>query len=307
MSDQFGHDPSSHDWRRLPDHPDLRHLKLEAKRRLSDGEFTNLQQAQRAIAQEHGVASWTQLKRLIEEKSQGDVAPACSFCGKGPSETGRLFAGPGVWICDVCVTTCYGLLEQLGDLSPDQDEDGPSMDADGATPGRIVRTGADPESEPDATMATIAYLQQLALAGRRREALAGFGALWLQLEHSTDHIARVYVAHYLADLQNDATSELEWDFRALNAASEAESTPSGAERIRQLRPSLHLNAARGLHRIGREAEAREQLALSERGRMNLSETGYGYLIRTEITRARADMDSVESLPLPLSIEKHGSA
>ncbi|MDN6556770.1 MAG: hypothetical protein L0K74_09800 [Acidipropionibacterium acidipropionici] len=124
---------------------------------------------------------------------------------------------------------------------------------------------------------------------------------WRQLEHSTDHIARVYVAHYLADLQSDAASELEWDFRALNAASEAESAPSGAERIRLLRPSLHLNDARGLHRIGREAEAREQLALAERGQVNLPETGYGYLMRTEITRARADMDSVESLPLPTPI------
>ncbi|GAA4586005.1 hypothetical protein GCM10023194_30680 [Planotetraspora phitsanulokensis] len=52
--------------RALPDRPSLRYLKLEAKRRLSAGEFATLHQAQLAIAREHGLPSWAALKEHIE-------------------------------------------------------------------------------------------------------------------------------------------------------------------------------------------------------------------------------------------------
>jgi CubicO group peptidase (beta-lactamase class C family) len=52
--------------RALPDRPSLRYLGLEAKRRLSAGEFATLHQAQLAIAREHGLSSWTALKQHIE-------------------------------------------------------------------------------------------------------------------------------------------------------------------------------------------------------------------------------------------------
>ena len=51
--------------RALPDQPNLRYLKVEAKRRLSAGEFTTLHEAQLAIAREHGLPSWTALKEHI--------------------------------------------------------------------------------------------------------------------------------------------------------------------------------------------------------------------------------------------------
>ena len=41
--------------RSLPGRPNLRHLKLEAKRRLAAGEFPTLHDAQPAIAREHGL------------------------------------------------------------------------------------------------------------------------------------------------------------------------------------------------------------------------------------------------------------
>jgi hypothetical protein len=44
--------------RTLPARPSLRHLKLEAKRRLASGEFVTLHDAQSAIAREHGLSSW---------------------------------------------------------------------------------------------------------------------------------------------------------------------------------------------------------------------------------------------------------
>ena len=30
----------------------------------------------------------------------------CSFCGKSHAEVRKLIAGPGVYICDSCITVC---------------------------------------------------------------------------------------------------------------------------------------------------------------------------------------------------------
>jgi ATP-dependent Clp protease ATP-binding subunit ClpX len=36
----------------------------------------------------------------------------CSFCGKSHAEVRKLIAGPGVYICDSCITVCKGILEK---------------------------------------------------------------------------------------------------------------------------------------------------------------------------------------------------
>ncbi len=36
----------------------------------------------------------------------------CSFCGKSHAEVRRLIAGPGVYICDSCITVCKGILDK---------------------------------------------------------------------------------------------------------------------------------------------------------------------------------------------------
>jgi CubicO group peptidase (beta-lactamase class C family) len=56
--------------RSLPPRPSLRHLKLEAKRRLASGEFSALHQAHAAIAREHGLQSWTALKAAASGPGQ---------------------------------------------------------------------------------------------------------------------------------------------------------------------------------------------------------------------------------------------
>ncbi|QUQ63555.1 serine hydrolase domain-containing protein [Kutzneria sp. CA-103260] len=56
--------------RALPERPNLRFLKMEAKRRVTAGEFGALHEAQLAIAREHGFASWTALKTTIENESR---------------------------------------------------------------------------------------------------------------------------------------------------------------------------------------------------------------------------------------------
>ncbi|HEY1488816.1 MAG TPA: hypothetical protein VGF84_22095, partial [Micromonosporaceae bacterium] len=52
--------------RSLPARPNLRFVKLEAKRRLAAGEFPALHAAQSAIAHEHGFPSWAAFKDAIE-------------------------------------------------------------------------------------------------------------------------------------------------------------------------------------------------------------------------------------------------
>lgn len=51
--------------RSLPDRPNLRYLRLEAKRRLAAAEFGSLHEAQAVIAREHGQPSWAVLKQLV--------------------------------------------------------------------------------------------------------------------------------------------------------------------------------------------------------------------------------------------------
>ncbi len=51
--------PGQANSRSLPGRPNLRHLKLEAKRRLAAGEFGSLHEAQVAIAREHGWPGWS--------------------------------------------------------------------------------------------------------------------------------------------------------------------------------------------------------------------------------------------------------
>jgi CubicO group peptidase (beta-lactamase class C family) len=58
--------------RPLPGQPNVRYLKLEAKRRLAAGEFATLHDAQLAIAREHGARSWSALRRLLEDGAQPD-------------------------------------------------------------------------------------------------------------------------------------------------------------------------------------------------------------------------------------------
>jgi len=36
----------------------------------------------------------------------------CSFCGKSHAEVRKLVAGPGVYICDSCITVCKGILDK---------------------------------------------------------------------------------------------------------------------------------------------------------------------------------------------------
>jgi ATP-dependent Clp protease ATP-binding subunit ClpX len=49
----------------------------------------------------------------------------CSFCGKSHAEVRKLIAGPGVYICDSCITVCKGILDKEGRAEPLEGEDAP--------------------------------------------------------------------------------------------------------------------------------------------------------------------------------------
>ena len=46
-------------------------------------------------------------------KSLKRRALRCSFCGKGADEVQKLIAGPRVYICDVCISSCNNILAAL--------------------------------------------------------------------------------------------------------------------------------------------------------------------------------------------------
>jgi ankyrin repeat protein len=56
--------------RQLPEHPDLRHLKDQAKDLLRAGQAASLARAQFQIARQYGFASWPKLKRHVESLSK---------------------------------------------------------------------------------------------------------------------------------------------------------------------------------------------------------------------------------------------
>jgi CubicO group peptidase (beta-lactamase class C family) len=69
--------------RSLPARPSLRHLKLEAKRRVAAGEFPSLHEAQAAIAWEHGLPSWATLKQRVRQVGIQAEAGAEAGAGAG--------------------------------------------------------------------------------------------------------------------------------------------------------------------------------------------------------------------------------
>ena len=49
----------------------------------------------------------------------------CSFCGKSHAEVRKLIAGPGVYICDSCITVCKGILDKEGKVASEDGETPP--------------------------------------------------------------------------------------------------------------------------------------------------------------------------------------
>lgn len=144
-------------------------------------------------------------------------------------------------------------------------------------------------------MATIAEVQQAALQGNREQAASRYEQLWAQVEHGRS-LHRIFVAHYMADLQDDPAEELRWDERALHAAAEVTPRDADAAAVAPLRASLHVGVAGALHKLGRrEEDARRELGAAQQAEQALPEDGYGRLVRSRIDALSAEMNGQQTL------------
>lgn len=140
----------------------------------------------------------------------------------------------------------------------------------------------------DPMLARISDALELFNTGRRAEAREAFSLLWDELRDG-DPFHRCVLAHYMADAQDDPEQELEWDRRALAAADciSRERPDAASLTVLSLYPSLHLNLADVLHRVGRVDEARKHLKLAQQSADALSDDGYGQMIRGGVERLAA--------------------
>jgi hypothetical protein len=137
----------------------------------------------------------------------------------------------------------------------------------------------------DPMLARISDALGLYNSGRRAEAREAFTQLWGELSHG-DPFHQCILAHYMADTQDEPVDELEWDRRALAAADRiARERPDAASlTILSFYPSLHLNLADVLHRVGQVEEARKHVKLAQQGTDALADDAYGQMIRNGIER-----------------------
>ena len=157
-------------------------------------------------------------------------------------------------------------------------------------------------SVPDETRAEFAAAVELGRGGARAEARRRLTDLWARVGPDGDPLHRVSIAHFLADLQDDVRAELRWDERALAAAGdltdERAQRYDAALRVRGLLPSLHLNLADCLRRLGEASGARQHLAQAAASIDELADDDYGRLIRTGLWQVRQALEAGSTEPLP---------
>lgn len=163
------------------------------------------------------------------------------------------------------------------------------------TPADATTDGTTPaEAMPDETMHRIVAAIGLGRAGQRAEARDVLTALWAQIGADGDAFHRCTLAHYLADLQDSAETELVWDERALAAV--ADLTDERAQQydssllVQGFLPSLHLNLADVHRRLGNTDLAREHLATARGLVQRLPEDDYGDMVRTGIQNVTRALD-----------------
>lgn len=105
------------------------------------------------------------------------------------------------------------------------------------------------------------------------------------------------LAHVLADTETDVANELEWDLRALEAATgerDAEDRATLPPIPESFLPSMHLSVAEGYRRLGDLERARGHVACAEIHMGVLSHDAYGDLIRGGLRRLQTRLAPTES-------------
>jgi hypothetical protein len=127
--------------------------------------------------------------------------------------------------------------------------------------------------------------------GRARTLLA---ALWAAVGDTGDALHRCAIAHAMADVQDAARDELEWDLRALAASAQLDDArldaAGMAAMVADLMPSLHLNLADVYRRLGEPEAAREHAAKAHAALGAVVGEGAADLVRDALDRVTVALD-----------------
>lgn len=152
---------------------------------------------------------------------------------------------------------------------------------------------------PDPVLAEITAAVEFGRAGETGRARTQLLAIWERLGEA-DAFHRTVLAHYLADLYADPAEALVWDERALAASASlldrdlAQVAPGVT--AEGFRPSLHLNVADQLRRLGRFDEAAEQITHARQHTPALADDMYGAFVREAIDGQAAAIDARDTAP-----------
>ncbi|MET7767133.1 hypothetical protein [Nocardia sp. NPDC005366] len=152
----------------------------------------------------------------------------------------------------------------------------------------------------DATMNAITEAVALGRSGHRTAARTALGELWTSIGPLGDPLHRCTLAHYLADLQDDAAQALAWDIRAIDAADGL--TDDRARRhdrsldVRGFYPSLHLNLADNYRRLGSFDAARREIDTARTHLHTLGDDAYGTIIRSALDGVEAAIRAGDTAP-----------
>lgn len=165
------------------------------------------------------------------------------------------------------------------------------------------------DADPDPTMAAISAAVALGRRGEVESARRDLLTIWHRVGAAGDALHRCTLAHHLADLYDHPAESLMWDVRALDAADaltdeRAQQHHAGLQ-VAGFYPSLHLNLADDLRRLGAPWAAAEHAAEAGHHASALPDGPYGDTVRTAIagvSQAIADGDTAPraSAPTPRS-------
>lgn len=138
-------------------------------------------------------------------------------------------------------------------------------------------------------MARVTAAVQRGRAGERVPARQELEAIWAEVERGgNDDFHRCVIAHFVADLQDDARDELMWDERALVAvdgvSDERAREFDQSLQVRGFMPSLYANLADDHRRLGDAARAHEFLGKARAASDALRDDAYDDLVRGILAR-----------------------
>ncbi|RPA12789.1 hypothetical protein [Gordonia sp. OPL2] len=158
------------------------------------------------------------------------------------------------------------------------------------------------ETVADPTLARITAAVGAFHNGDHTAARADMIDLWGEIRPDGDPFHRCVLAHHLADMVTDPAEALMWDTRALDAADvlsdERVHTHHESLQVAAFYPSLHLNLADDLRRLGSFDTATAHLEDARRRVDLLADDAYGAMVREGIARVAQAVETRSTEPIP---------